>query len=101
MLTSSLSQNRTYGPRIRLLFISLQIETELLVLRFLPLALPYKLRIFTKVLPPSSLKAMYGGGSCYSDERPKSAEYLSRCTTDSVPRPVGRLMFRLHEVTSF
>ncbi len=31
----------------------------------------------------------------YSDERPKSAEAPSRYTADSVPRPVGRLVFNL------
>jgi len=31
----------------------------------------------------------------YSDERPKSAEDLSRYTADSVPRPGGRLVLSL------
>jgi hypothetical protein len=37
----------------------------------------------------------------YSDEQPKSAEDLSRYTADSVPRPVGRLVFSLSGVHKF
>ena len=44
---------------------------------------------------------MYSGFSCYSIEQPKPAEYLSRCTADSVPRPVGQLVFRSYGLTSF